>query len=184
MVSSSCSTTTSVLPFALELRERVEQDAVVARMQADGRLVEDVADAAQVRAELRREPDALRFAAGERRRGAVERRGSRGPRARGSRGAQCSSVRMSRAISASRPATASFSKNVSAFEIGCALMSAIDWSRKRTASASRLRRLPSHSGQASSISSHSTQESSTWSSVPVFERSSSHFTSSILRPVP
>ena len=91
---------------------------------------------------------------------------------------------MSRAISPSRPATESASKNVCAFEIGCALMSAIDWPRKRTASASLLSRLPSHSAHASSSSSHSTQESSTWSSVPVFERSSSHLTSSIFRPVP
>ena len=57
----------------LELGERVEQDAVVARMQADRRLVEDVADAAQIGAELRGEPDALRFAARQRRRRAVER---------------------------------------------------------------------------------------------------------------
>ncbi len=56
-----------------ELGERVEQDLVVARMQADGGLVEDVAHAAQVGAELRREPDALRLAARERGRAAVER---------------------------------------------------------------------------------------------------------------
>src|SRR5262245_57858262 len=56
--------------LARELLDRREQQRVVARMQADRRLVEDVADAAQVRAELCREPDALRFAAGERRRGA------------------------------------------------------------------------------------------------------------------
>src|SRR4029453_18896918 len=41
--------------------------------KADRRLVEDVADAAQVGAELRRQPDALRLAAGQRRRRAVER---------------------------------------------------------------------------------------------------------------
>src|SRR5262245_412993 len=52
--------------------ERAEQDAVVARMQADGRFVEDVADAAQVGAQLRREPDTLRFTAGKRRGGAVQ----------------------------------------------------------------------------------------------------------------
>jgi hypothetical protein len=91
---------------------------------------------------------------------------------------------MSRAISCSRPATASFSKKVCAFEIGCALMAAMDCPRKRTASASLLSRLPSHSGHASSISSHSTHESSTWSSVPVRARSSSHSTSSIFSPVP
>ena len=59
--------------LGLELGQRVEQHAVVARMQADGRLVEDVAHAAQIRAELRGQPDALRFAAGQRRRRAVER---------------------------------------------------------------------------------------------------------------
>ena len=56
-----------------ELRDRIEQQRVVARVQADRRLVEDVADAAQIRAELRGEPDALRFAARQRRRRAVER---------------------------------------------------------------------------------------------------------------
>src|SRR5207302_9067820 len=41
----------------LELLTYVEQEAVVAVVQADGRLVEDVAHAAQVGAELRTEPD-------------------------------------------------------------------------------------------------------------------------------
>src|SRR6476646_8447393 len=49
--------------FGLKLLERVEQHAVVARVQANGRLVEDIGDAAQVGAELRGEPDALRLAA-------------------------------------------------------------------------------------------------------------------------
>jgi hypothetical protein len=53
--------------------EGVEQQAVVARVQADGGLVEDVAHAAQVGAELRRQADALRLAARQRGRGAVER---------------------------------------------------------------------------------------------------------------
>ena len=42
-------------------------------MQADGGLVEDIGDAAQVGAELRGEPDALRLASRQGRRGAVER---------------------------------------------------------------------------------------------------------------
>src|SRR5438093_12607707 len=42
-------------------------------MQADGRLVEDVAHAAQVGAKLRRQANALRFASGEGRRAAIER---------------------------------------------------------------------------------------------------------------
>src|SRR5258708_6796322 len=59
--------------LGLELLEDIEQDAVVAVMQADGRLIEDVAHAAQVGAELRGKADALRLAARERRRRAVER---------------------------------------------------------------------------------------------------------------
>ena len=34
--------------FGLQLRKRIEQDAVIARMQADRRLVEDVAHATQI----------------------------------------------------------------------------------------------------------------------------------------
>ena len=56
-----------------ELRNRAEQQIVVPRMQTDRRLIEDVADAAQIGAELCSEPDALRFAARERRRAAIER---------------------------------------------------------------------------------------------------------------
>ncbi len=58
--------------LGFEQGQRVEQDAVVPRMQADGRLVEHVAHAAQIAAELRRQPDALRLAAGERGRAAVQ----------------------------------------------------------------------------------------------------------------
>ena len=53
--------------------ERPDQLLVVALVQADRRLVEDVEDADQARADLGREPDPLRLAAGERRRGALER---------------------------------------------------------------------------------------------------------------
>ena len=56
-----------------QVLERIEQDAVVARMQADGRFVEHVAHALQVRAQLAGQPDALRLAAGQRRCAAVER---------------------------------------------------------------------------------------------------------------
>ena len=53
--------------------ERAEQAIVVARMQADRRFVENVEHADQAAADLAGEANALRFAAGERRRGAVER---------------------------------------------------------------------------------------------------------------
>ncbi len=54
-------------------RQRRQQLAVVALVQADRRLVEHVEHAGEVRADLRREPDALPFAARQRRRAAAER---------------------------------------------------------------------------------------------------------------
>ena len=45
--------------------ERADQARVVALVQADGGLVEDVADADEAGADLRRQADALGFAAGE-----------------------------------------------------------------------------------------------------------------------
>ena len=54
-------------------RERVEQAVVVARVQPDRRLVENVEHADQAAADLAGQPDALRLAAGERGGGAVER---------------------------------------------------------------------------------------------------------------
>ena len=57
----------------LERFEGVEQQPVVARVQADGGLVEDVADATQVGAELGGEADALRLAARQGGRGTVQR---------------------------------------------------------------------------------------------------------------
>ena len=47
-----------------QVRERFEQPLVVARMQPDRRLVEHVEHAAQLGADLRGQPDALRLAAG------------------------------------------------------------------------------------------------------------------------
>src|SRR5437016_2196121 len=55
-----------------EARERIEQDVVVPRMEADRRLVEDVAHPSKIRAELSSEPYALRFAAGKRRCSTIE----------------------------------------------------------------------------------------------------------------
>ena len=53
--------------------ERLDEARVVALVEADRRLVEDVEDADELRADLRREPEPLRLAARERRRRAVER---------------------------------------------------------------------------------------------------------------
>ena len=73
IMSASCSTTSTVLPWSRSCRRMRDQPLVVARVQADRRLVEHVERADQRRAERRREVDALRFAARERRRQPVER---------------------------------------------------------------------------------------------------------------
>ena len=59
--------------------ERRDQAAVVALVQPDRRLVEDVEHAHEARPDLRGEPDALRLAARERRRAARRARGSSRP---------------------------------------------------------------------------------------------------------
>ena len=84
---------------ATERAQRLQQDAVVPRMQADGRFVQHITHALQVRAQLRRQPDALRLAAAQRRRGAVQRpdRPDRPPP--GNRAGCGSSLTTSRAIS-------------------------------------------------------------------------------------
>src|SRR4029077_10626031 len=46
--------------------EGAEHASIISSMQADGRLLKHIEDAAQARADLRRETDALRFAAGKR----------------------------------------------------------------------------------------------------------------------
>src|SRR5688500_2853482 len=61
------------ISFRRQAIQRVEQDAIVTRMQADGGLIQDVTHALQIRAELSRESNALRFAARQRRRGTIER---------------------------------------------------------------------------------------------------------------
>ena len=66
MVSSSCSTTTTVLPRSRSRASVAEQLAVVALMQPNRRLVEHVQHAGQVRSDLRGEPDPLPFAARQR----------------------------------------------------------------------------------------------------------------------
>ena len=53
------------VPFFAQRGQRFEQPHIIARMQADGRLIEHVKNAAQIRAELRRQANALRFAAAQ-----------------------------------------------------------------------------------------------------------------------
>ena len=49
-----------------QVLQRVQQPVIVARMQSDGGLIQHVQHAAKFRADLRRQPDALRLAAGQR----------------------------------------------------------------------------------------------------------------------
>ena len=72
MVSSSCSTTITVLPMSRRLSSVRDHLDVVLGVQADARLVEHVEHPHQARADLRRQPDPLRFAAGQRARASVE----------------------------------------------------------------------------------------------------------------
>ena len=56
-----------------QVDERVEQSLIVALVQADGRFIEDVHHADQPRADLARQPDTLRLAAGQRVGAAIQR---------------------------------------------------------------------------------------------------------------
>ncbi len=73
MVSASCSTTMTVLPRSRSPPQRGEEALVVALVQADAGLVQDVEHADQPRSDLGGEPDALGLAARERGGAAPER---------------------------------------------------------------------------------------------------------------
>ena len=73
ITSRSCSTRTSVLPRSRRCCRAAEQPGVVARVQADRRLVEHVEHAGQAAADLAGQADPLALAAGERRRAAGQR---------------------------------------------------------------------------------------------------------------
>ena len=66
IVSSSCSTTMHGVTQVAERRSVSEQARVVARVEPDAGLVEDVEDAHEPAADLRGEPDPLRLTAGQR----------------------------------------------------------------------------------------------------------------------
>ena len=60
------------IPEVAQSAERGEQARVIALMQSDARLVENIKNAGQARTDLRGEPDPLRFAAGKRPAFAIE----------------------------------------------------------------------------------------------------------------
>ncbi len=68
IVSSSCSMTISVLPRSRSVLSVAKQPRVIALMQSDRRFVQDVQHADERRTDLRRQTNALRFAARKRRR--------------------------------------------------------------------------------------------------------------------
>jgi hypothetical protein len=131
-----------------QLLERGEQAAVVALVQADRRLVEDVEHAHEARADLRGEPDALRLAAGQRLRRPVEREVVEANVAR-KRSRSRTSLRIGPAMSASRPG-APLARSVIAAKksSACAIDSSTICPTLRsctvTASDSGLRRVPPH----------------------------------------
>ena len=53
------------VPFCAQRGQRLEQPHIVARMQTNGWFIQDVENAAQIRAELRRQANTLRFAAAQ-----------------------------------------------------------------------------------------------------------------------
>ena len=61
------------IPQIAQPEQCLQEPAIVALMQANGRFIENVQDSHESRADLRGEPDALAFASGERRRGPIER---------------------------------------------------------------------------------------------------------------
>ena len=92
IVSASCSTTSTVEPMSASCAQVREEPPRVARVQADGRLVEHVERAGQAAPELRAEAQALHLAARERRSPRDRARGSRGRPARRTRAAAASSA--------------------------------------------------------------------------------------------
>ena len=112
IVSSSCSTTISVLPMSPQPDQRLDQPMVVALVQADRRLVEDVQHAHQPGADLRRQPDPLRLAAGR----AWPRRdratGSRARRRPGTPAGHCISFSTRSAMNRSRSVSADVPEKV------------------------------------------------------------------------
>ena len=54
------------VPLLAQRRQRLEQAKIVARMQADGRFVENIKHSAEIRTQLRRQANSLRFSATQR----------------------------------------------------------------------------------------------------------------------
>ena len=73
ITSGLCSTTSTVLPLSRRLQQQVVHPLDVVGVQADGRLVEDVGDVGERRAEVADHLGALRLAARQRARRPVER---------------------------------------------------------------------------------------------------------------
>ena len=134
-----------MLPRSRSLSQRAEQPAVVARVQADRRLVEHVEHAAQAAADLAGQANPLRLAAGERRRGPGRASGSPSPTST----RNCSRLRISRtsspAIFRSRGVELPACRTRrSSSPSGRRQISSIVRPRNRTAAASSRSRLPPH----------------------------------------
>ena len=127
--------------------QRLQQAIVVAMMQSDRRLIQHIQHAAQLRANLRRQPNALAFAAAQRRRRAVERDvaqpdGVQEAQPLGNLLAGCVRQCVLRAADSLICAAASTARDT-----GSAVKSAIDMPFTFTARLSGRRRLPWQAGQ-------------------------------------
>jgi hypothetical protein len=60
------------IAFGRQPAQRAEQEAVIESMQANGRLVQDITDTAQIGAQLRGQPDALGFSSAQGRSRAIQ----------------------------------------------------------------------------------------------------------------
>ena len=135
-----------------QLQQQLVHPLDVVRVQPDRRLVEDVGDVGQRGAELADHLDPLRLAAGERARGAVERRGSRARSRRTSRGCAAAPPAAARPTGSSRPRTHSARSLICIAQTSAMLLRLIFDER-----ASSLSRVPSHSGQVVKVTARSTK---------------------------
>ena len=144
--------------------ERSDELVVVALVETDRRLVEDVEHADELRADLGRQPQALRLAARERRRRRGRAAGSRRRRCRGTSAARGSPSRCARRSAARSRSARARSRNASARVTDICVNSWMFFSPTVTASTSGFSRAPLQTGHGrndmySSIRSRCVEES-------------------------
>ena len=146
MVSASCSTTSTVLPWSRSCRRMAMSRSLSRGWQADRRLVEHVEGADEGRAQRRRQVDALRLAAPRASTRGGRGSGSRGPRRAGTKAAAVSRAPAGPRRPARRPLRARSSKKAAASPTVRAHTSSMVRPATCTPRASGRRRVPSQPG--------------------------------------